>query len=120
MKPEFEPPQHLSEESQAIWRDIVPRRARSTGRLVLIRSALEARDRAEQARLAIEKTSLTTTTKSTGAVHVHPLVKVEREARQQFARIWETLHLGYDQAEDGGDFDRWKAKQVAAACEGDE
>lgn len=115
MNKKFEPPSHLSEESAALWRELVPQRARSSGRLVLIRAALEARDRAEQARVAIAESSMATTTKTTGAVHVHPLVKVEREARQQFSRIWSDLHLGYDQAEDGTDFQRWQAKQVSAA-----
>lgn len=113
MKEKFEPPKHLSEESAALWRELVPKRARSSGRLVLLQAALEARDRAEQARQAIAASSMTTTTKSTGAVHVHPLVKVERESRQQFARIWSDLHFGFEQSEDGTDFERWQAKQVS-------
>jgi hypothetical protein len=78
---------------------------------VLLQAALEARDRAEQARAAISE--LTTTTKTTGAIHVNPLVKVERECRQQFARIWAELHFGYDQDEDGTNWERWKAKHLA-------
>jgi len=114
MTDRFAPPSHLSHESKELWCDLVPRKARSAGRLALLVSALEARDRAEQARLELARGTLTTTTKTTGAIHVNPLVKVEREARQQFARIWEQLHFGYDM-EDGIDFERWQAKQELIA-----
>jgi phage terminase small subunit len=52
-------------------------------------------DRADQAREAVADEGLTTKTKTTGAVHVHPLVKVEREARQQFAKCWNDLDLSW-------------------------
>jgi hypothetical protein len=91
MKTEFDPPTHLSPRAKSLWAQLVPSRARSAGRLALLTAALEAMDRAEQARLELAAATLTTTTETTKAVHVHPLVKVEREARQQFAvsgRIW--------------------------------
>jgi P27 family predicted phage terminase small subunit len=95
------PPTHLSARAKALWKDLVPRRAKSAGRRALLLAALEALDRAEEARKKISKTGLTTTTKSTGAVHLNPLVKLEREARQQFARIWSDLHFGFDARVDG-------------------
>ena len=57
---------------------------------------------ADEARRAIETEGLVTTTKTTGAVHVHPLVKVEREARAQFMKIWGELQLRWDREIDGG------------------
>jgi phage terminase small subunit len=112
MKQRFSPPEHLSDRSKALWAELVPKRSRSAGRLVLLQSALEALDRADQARLELAAATLTTTTETTKAVHVHPLVKVEREARQQFARIWSDLGLSFDIAEDGTSFERWHAQQV--------
>jgi len=69
-------------------------------------------DRAEQARLELVAATLTTTTETTKAVHVHPLLKVEREARQQFARIWSDLTLGFSNCEDGCDYETWLRRQA--------
>ena len=99
------PPPHLSERSKSLWADLVPARAKSSGRLALLTAALEALDRADEARESIAKHGLTTTTKTTGAVHINPLVKIERESRQQFARIWSELNLGFDPEVDGR---KWK------------
>jgi len=96
-----DPPFHLSRESRKLWRAIVPRRARSPERLILVRAALEALDRAEAARTLIAMEGMTTTTKTTGAVHIHPLVRVEREARSQFMRAWDQLNLAWDARTDG-------------------
>lgn len=95
------PPEHLSERAQSLWRSFVPSRCVSPGRLALLQAALEALDRADEARAEIATTGMTTTTKTTGAVHVHPLVKVERESRQQFSRIWADLGFGFDRKTDG-------------------
>ena len=96
MKDEFPAPSHLSDRSRSLWASIVPERGKSPGRLALLQAALEALDRADSAIAEIATAGLTTTTKTTGAVHVHPLVKVEREARAQFASIWNQLGLGFD------------------------
>jgi P27 family predicted phage terminase small subunit len=101
MSDEITVPDHLSERSKALWADLVPARAKSPGRLALLQAALESLDRANEARESIAEHGLTTTTKTTGAVHVNPLVKIERESRQQFARIWSELNLGFDPAIDG-------------------
>jgi phage terminase small subunit len=111
MNERFEPPAHLSDRAKALWSALVPDRARSIGRLTLLQAALEALDRADSARKTIGTGGLTTTTKTTGALHIHPLVKVEREARQQFARIWEQLSFGFDGNEDGMDLERWLKRQ---------
>lgn len=97
-----EPAAHLSERAAALWRELVPRRARSPERLALLQAALEALDRADAARVALDGQPLTTTTRTSGAVHVHPLVRVERESRAAFARLWRDLALTYWVPIDGG------------------
>lgn len=99
--PPPEPPAHLSAHSQTLWREIVPRRAKSPERLELLTVALEARDRMAQARLAIAEAGLVTTTKTTGTVHLHPLLRVEKESRTQFLQAWVALALEFDTWIDG-------------------
>lgn len=82
-----EPPPHLSERSAAIWRELGPSKAASPGRQVLFEQALRALDSAEAARAAIERDGRTFKTKS-GVIHFNPEVKLEIEARRQFASIW--------------------------------
>lgn len=97
-----EPPAHLSEKAKALWREVVPRRCRSPERIALLEVALRSLDRADMAAAAIESEGMITKTETTGAVHVHPLVKVERESRQLFARIWGSMSLEWDYHLDGG------------------
>ncbi len=87
------PPAHLSERTQELWRQIVPRRVRSPERLTLIQTALEALDRADEARVQLAEAGLTFKTESSGTVHLNPLVQVEKDARSTFARIWQQLNL---------------------------
>ncbi len=98
---DFTPPEHLSDRSKALWLAVVPSRAMSAGRLAMIQVALEALDRADEARLAVRRDGLTTKTATTGDVHVNPLVKIERECRAQFAKIWESLGLAWETRTDG-------------------
>jgi hypothetical protein len=90
----------LSESSKELWAKVVTKPV-SVGRLAVIVAALEARDRAEECRLAVNREGLTTTTETTGAVHLHPLLKVERENRQLFARLWTQLNLHFASTIDG-------------------
>ena len=83
-----EPPAGLSSRSQELWRKLGREHAESTSRQVLFEQALKALDRADQCALAIASEGLTSVTASTGALHVHPLVKIEIESRNQFAKIW--------------------------------
>jgi len=96
-----EPPAHFSERSKTIWRTIGPTHVRSLGRQMYFQSALESLDRAEEARKLIEIEGLTSKTTSTGALHVHPLAKVEKEHRQLFCKLWDTLKLRFDPQVDG-------------------
>ena len=99
---DYPAPAGLSERSAALWAEVVPKRAKSAGRLALVEQALRARDRAEQASRIVEAEGITFTTKSTGAVHIRPEVKVERDASALFARIWYgMLCLHWSSAQDG-------------------
>jgi len=89
-----EPPKHLSERSQQLWREVVPERI-SPGRLVTIQSALEALDRATGARDIIEREGLTVESERSGLSHLHPLLKVESEAASRFERLWLKLNLHF-------------------------
>ncbi len=91
----------LSPKSEAIWRQIVPKRGRSIGRLILIEQGLKSLDRANEAAEVLKLEGLTSKTETTGAIHIHPLVKVERESRALFAKIWDQLGLGWDGSIDG-------------------
>jgi phage terminase small subunit len=87
-------PFHLSARSAALWHELGPTKADTVGRRVLFQAALEALDRADQARAVISAEGLVTTTRASGAVHIHPLVKCELDSRRQFASIWASLGLG--------------------------
>jgi phage terminase small subunit len=97
----FAPPSHLSERAAALWADVVPRRAKTPGRLALIQTALESLDRADAARVAVAREGMTTITQRSGAMHIHPLLKVERESMQQFAKLWS--QLGFQKEFNRGD-----------------
>jgi len=92
-KPAYDPPGGLSERSQSLWRQIVPASGRSPGRLALLGEALRALDRVDQARAIIDVEGMTFTTESTGAVHVHPALRIEKDSRAQFLQAWNTLNL---------------------------
>lgn len=96
-----EPPEHLSPRSKTLWQEIAPHRARSIERRTLFQAALEALDRADEARQVIQAEGMISKTITTGAVHIHPAVKLEREARGQFAKIWDLLNLRWNQEIDG-------------------
>ena|ERR1700733_15897934 len=95
------PPKHLSARAKQLWRELGPKHARSLQRRTLFQVALEALSTADSARLLIDKEGLISKTASTGALHVHPAAKLERESRQQFARLWDVLNLRFDAAIDG-------------------
>jgi hypothetical protein len=88
--------EHVSVSRGTRW--IVP----SPGRLALLTTGLEARDRAAEARAAIAKDGLTSITDRTKAVHAHPLLKVEKDAQALFARCWTSLKLDWNSRIDGG------------------
>jgi phage terminase small subunit len=66
--------------------------------------ALEQLDRADAARAEVERDGTTFKTKRTGAVHAHPALAIERQARMSFTRIWDQLGLSWCGELDGGPF----------------
>ena len=100
-RPVPEVPSHLSERSATLWRAVVPSRAKSAERRALVVVALVALDLADECRERVRAEGLTTVTKTTGAVHVHPLVKVEKEQRSLFTRVWCQLNFSWNARIDG-------------------
>lgn len=97
-----EPPAGLSDKSAELWRRVVETgRVRSPGRLALLEQALVALDTADAAAALVRAEGLVTRTTTSGAAHVHPAVKVEREHRQLFARLWMGMGLEWDGSLDG-------------------
>ena len=94
-------PEGLSERSQAIWR-AERRRSRSAGRKALLVECLKALDRADSFGRLLASQELVVATKTTGALHINPLVKAEREARDSFARMAKALNLEWDRTIDDG------------------
>jgi phage terminase small subunit len=92
-QPSAPAPAGLSDRSRALWCQLVPARARTPERLALLAEALRCLDLADQAREAVRRDGLTTTTARSGVVHVNPLLRVEAEARRDFARLWDMLGL---------------------------
>lgn len=86
-----DPPEHLTDRSQALWRGIVGGRIRRFERVAMLQSALEALDRADEARGLIEEQGIL----RNGAT-LNPLVQVERNARAQFGRLWGQLGLNWE------------------------
>ena len=94
-------PSHLSERSKTLWRAVVPSRAKSAERQALVIVALEALDLADECRDRVRAEGMTATTKRTGAIHVHPLMRVEKEARSTFSKIWGQLNFQWNSRIDG-------------------
>ena len=89
-------PDNLSPRSKALWTELVPRRARSPERRALLQTALEALDRCDEVRAVVQAEGLTHKTDSTGALHVHPLLRIEKDSRQQFLQAWNSLAFDAD------------------------
>ena len=87
-------PHHLSPRGRQLWGEVGPTAAKTAGRQALLQAALECLDTADAARRLVEAEGLIVKTERSGVAHVHPGVRVEREARGQFARIWKELGLG--------------------------
>jgi phage terminase small subunit len=88
-----DPPSHLSPSSAELWRQLGPESVTLLGRRTTFQAALEFRDRAEEARRIVASEGMTK--KGSGAVH--PMVRVELDARDSFTRLWH--QLGLDETE---------------------
>jgi hypothetical protein len=61
--------------------------------MVMLEVALGAWDRAEAARLEIQRDGLVSVTKRSGVQHMNPSIRIEREARETFRQYWKALGL---------------------------
>jgi hypothetical protein len=94
-------PVGLSERSGRVWQS-ERRRSKSAGRLLLLEQCLRAIDRADELRAVIDREGLTSTTRTTGALHIHPLAKLETEHRSLFVKLARALRLEWQMDVDGG------------------
>ena len=85
--------EHLSEETQKLWHQYVPKQVKVPAAQAVLLTGLEALDQAGAARQAIAEQGLFTVTKSTGMGHANPLIKVEKEARDYFLKVIKALNL---------------------------
>jgi P27 family predicted phage terminase small subunit len=86
------PPGHLSAESQVLWRELADTFDFEPHEVKLLRLALEALDRCNQARRALRRLGLTYDDRF-GQPHARPEVRIEAESRQAFARLMKELGL---------------------------
>jgi phage terminase small subunit len=91
--PEPKPPEHLSKRSKAFWRRIVARYELETEHFEVLRKALEASDRADEAGELLRSEVLTIVDRY-GQVKAHPAAMVELQNRSAFLRLIEALKLG--------------------------
>ena len=91
-------PSDLSHTSKALWRDVLGNRINAKERMVLLHRALITLDQTEEAATIIKNQGMIVAPESTRTHHLHPCLKVERENRALFARIWsQMLCLNWDQ-----------------------
>jgi hypothetical protein len=105
----FAPPAELSEFSKRVWSLLVPARARSTSRLLLLRRALLAHDEAERCDEVLRRDGLLSKALGGKMAHLHPLAKHRDEQRKAFDAAWAKLsleHTHLDQVIDG----HWEGK----------
>jgi hypothetical protein len=93
-------PEGLSERSARVWR-AERGRTKSVGRQELLLQCLRHLDKADALAAIVEAEGRTVTTKTTGAVHVHPLVAVEARHRDAFRKMAGMLDLAWRAGEDG-------------------
>lgn len=91
------PPSHLSRRSKAFWRSIVADYDLPVEHLEVLRKALEASDRVDQAGELLREEGLVVTDKY-GQVKPHPASSIETANRRQFLQLIEALKLGDDEA----------------------
>jgi hypothetical protein len=87
-----DPPRHLSSDSLALWRELTAAYEFEAQELHTLRLALEALDRANQARRAIRRNGMTYDDRF-GAPHARPEIAIERDSRQAWIRLMAALDL---------------------------
>jgi len=92
-----EAPRHLSPESRALWRSLHQRYVFDDHELHTLRLALEALDRASQARRALKRHGNTYDDRF-GQPHARPEVAIERDSRASWLRLMGALDLPPEEA----------------------
>src|SRR5438067_11478263 len=88
-----EAPAHLSDRAKELWRQTVAR-AQSPERQILLQTALESLDRADQAAAVVAVEGLVVKSERSHFSHAHPLLKVEEDSRARFMKCWTKLGFG--------------------------
>src|SRR5450759_1027200 len=88
-------PRHLSEPARRLYSEIVSSYELESHHLAILTKALEALDRADQARREIGAGPLTVETRF-GELKCHPLLAIERDNRAQFGALMRQLGLDID------------------------
>ena len=91
------PPSHLKAATKKWWHEVVESYEMEGHHIRLLTKAAEAWDRAEQARLALEKAKSLTYLDRFGAPRKRPEVGIERDSMIAFARM--IRELGLDNAD---------------------
>jgi P27 family predicted phage terminase small subunit len=94
------PPAHLTKESKTIWREILSEyQIDDAAGYRILRTALEAFDRAQAAREAIDNQGMTIADKF-GQIKPHPLLPIERDSRAAFLAGLKALNLDLEPLRD--------------------
>jgi len=88
-----DPPSHLSDASQALWRSTLVGWSLDAHHQHLLRLACEALDLAEQARVELVAHGGVTITDASGGCRAHPATAIARDNRTLAARLIRDLNL---------------------------
>ena len=92
---------HLSKEAKDIYENICMQFVFEDDYKLILRTAMEAWDRMQEARRQIDTDGMTFTS-DTGVIHIHPALKIEKESRTGFLMAWKMLHLDIESPLDNG------------------
>ena len=94
------PPTHLTRDSKALWRELATEYGiLDRAGVLLLTTAMEARDRMKAATRAIEAEGQTVTDRF-GQIRLHPLVTCERDARSAMLAALRALNLDFEPLHD--------------------
>lgn len=96
MKKENRAPKHLTSEAKKFWHELVNEYdLEDAAGLRILRVALEAYDRAQAARVAIDRDGMTVLDKF-NQIKPHPLLPIERDNRAAFLAGLKALNLDFE------------------------
>ena len=94
------PPEHLTREAKSWWRKINDEWELGNDALLVLRGALEAFDRCQQARKLLAKEGLMVLDRFEQQ-KAHPAVSIERDSRLQMVKCWRSLNLDVEPPRSG-------------------